>query len=131
MRVQNINNNNHKQNFGAIVISGPISDAEKYYLSLQCKLLGHRLEGGIKKGVGDVLVVNSTKHKTKSEELIVGLIKRAAFDNNDKVLVETTYKKAANKYTSAYEKKHPQGFQIEEPVEEPVNNVFKRPREIV
>lgn len=116
MRVQSINNNNRKQNFGAIVISGPISDVEKYYLSLQCKLLGHNLQGGIKKGVGDVLVINSTKHKTRSEETIVGLIKRAALENNDKVLVETTYKKAANKYVAAYEKKHPEGLKIEEPV---------------
>lgn len=131
MRVQSINNNNHKQNFGAIVISGPISDVEKYYLSLQCKLLGHTLEGGIKKGVGDVLVINSTKHKTKSEETIVGLIKRAAFDNNDKVLVETEYKKATNKYAAAYVKKHPQGLQIEETVEAPVNNVSTRGREVV
>lgn len=105
MRVQNISNNNHKQNFGAIVISGPVSTADKCYLAQISRAVGHKFGGGIKEGIGEVVIIG-TKHKSKSENIISELIQHALRADNEKVSIETIYKKTADKYTAAFEKKY-------------------------
>lgn len=125
MKIQNINNNNRKQHFGAIVIKGDVSPEDKKLISGLGELLHVKLVGGINKLGEDVLVLDSIA-KSQDEKKLHYLIKNM-FGNNG---IRRQMDKSVEKMKEVYLKKHPDGLQIEEFTATPVNNVFSRGREI-
>lgn len=127
MRVQSINNKqSHRQNFGALVIKGDIAAQDTKLILGLGELLDVKLVGGTNKQGKDVLILDSIS-KSKEENKLHYLIKNMFGNKN----VRRHMDSSVEKMKAAYLKKHPDGLQIEEPIEAPVNNVIKRQREIV
>lgn len=113
MRIQSLSNDKtqYKQQFCAIGIFGHMNNAKLVTLSRHCEPL--KLTGGVKKGEGDLIIINTPLNYEKESELFKSISELLKdYDNKIKIISESL----AQKYSDRFVKKHPEGLKINFPI---------------